>query len=333
MISKMSNNGRPCCKPKYVLVCGPTGPQGPVGMPGPQGIPGQAGGHTGGIGPQGPTGATGDRGSRILVGPNDPIGAPAHNYDLYVNTATGHVFYSVGGVWTYVGDISGVGLTGPTGPTGATGADGLTSLIYSDPGPPAFAPPVGTQPLYFDTLSNNVWHYISGSWYLIANASGGTGPTGPAGSSGPTGPTGPAGSSHDYFQWSHLSNVIVNGPDVETIGSPYSFTPSKSGHIAIAVSTQGSYEWDGTDFQPKFKLNTHVRVQGNPYFFSRSQHVVSYGPTGSTQNWNSTFIYHVFVNSGTTYEIVGELEVPSGMSSSIRPASTPNQYYNITAWF
>lgn len=356
----------PCNRPQYYLLRGPTGAR---GIQGPPGMPGAHGG------PPGPTGSPGIS-SKIVVGATDPLVPPPPGENVYINPVGGNVYSSLAGVWTLIGNIKGsTGARGLQGLIGQTGLPGLPALIYSDPGPPLFTPPYGS-PLYYDTISNDIYQYLSGSWVWISNiqglrgqtgatgatgargeqglpgidgvtgATGAQGPQGLPGIDGVTGAPGPQGAQGDpgmtgargptgrgvrQDTYELNSNVVVNGPNTATIGVPVAFTPTSTGTAVIISSMQGSYTWNGSGTVPRFSITNYVKIQGFPgNIFVRTFHIISYGQTGVNEYWNGTFVSHIPVVAGTTYEIISELTVPTGISGYIVPLTDPDQYYNLT---
>lgn len=350
----------PCNRPQYYLLRGATGPRGCQGIPG---IPGAHGG------PPGPTGSPGIS-SKIVVGATDPLTPPPPGENIYVNPVGGNVYSSLAGVWTLIGNIKGsTGARGIQGLIGQTGLPGLPALIYSDPGPPLFTPPYG-HPLYYDTISNDIYQYLSGSWVLIANIQGLQGQTGArgqtgergerghtgapgitgaqgntgergqtgergerghTGSRGHTGARGAPGSGIKQDTYELNSNIVVNGPNTATIGVPIAFAPTSTGTAVITSSMQGSFTWDGSGGIPRFSVTNYVKIQGFPgNIFTRTFHIISYGQTGVNEYWNGTFVSHIPVVNGTVYEIISELTVPSGVSGYLVPLNDPDQYYNLT---
>ena len=128
-----------CCKTKYVLVRGATGPTGSTGPTGPSGTPGATGpqGVTGPAGAQGVTGPTGPTGPSD--GPTGPTGPQG------IQGATGPT-----------GPTGPDGATGPTGPTGPQGIQGVTGP--TGPGTPlAITSQVNSSSIQFSSSPTQVF--------------------------------------------------------------------------------------------------------------------------------------------------------------------------------
>lgn len=340
-----------CGGPQYILVSAPPGPTGRDGCQGPPGPPGCPGG------PPGPTGPRGYEGGQIFVGATDPLVAPPPGSHLYVNPVGGNVYSSLEETWTLVGNILGAtGSQGQNGSTGHTGGAGISSLIYTDFGPPVILPP--TQSLYYNKTNSDVYHYLAGMWHFIGNIRGHTGhtgqqgdqghtgqqgslgPTGEAGltgaqgkvgETGHTGGVGPTGQGYIYETSEITSDKIVVGPNTLSLNAISYFLPDNNGMSVVTLSMQGQYNWNGTGDRPRFILTTYVKITGFPgNIFTRSFFINENGVTGENEYWSRTFINHIPVFAGNEYQVWAEITVPDGMSVYIRPISDANQYLNVT---
>ena len=160
----------------------------------------------------GPTGPSGLDGSQIFNSAIDPVVGDGVNGDYHFNSATNHLWYKTGGVWTDLGLLGATGPTGPpsAGPSGPTGPQG--SLIYNS----ASNPVVGSGndgDYHLNTATNHLWYKTGGTWTDIGLL-GETGPAGPA-VTGPTGPivTGPIGTPGSQIYNSTIDPVVGTGTD------------------------------------------------------------------------------------------------------------------------
>lgn len=104
--------------------------------------------------------------------------ALGNNGDLYINRQNGDYYAKVDGVWYLQGNLMGpsgntgaTGAQGPAGPNGTPGAIVITSDILFGEGPPD--PGLGTDgQVYVDTLVDNVYKKITGTWVLQTNLRG-----------------------------------------------------------------------------------------------------------------------------------------------------------------
>lgn len=104
--------------------------------------------------------------------------ALGNNGDLYINRQNGDYYAKVDGVWYLQGNLMGpagatgsTGGQGPAGPNGTPGAIVITSDVLFGEGVPD--PGLGTDgQVYVDTLTDDVYKKITGSWVLQTNLRG-----------------------------------------------------------------------------------------------------------------------------------------------------------------
>src|SRR3990167_5992337 len=282
-------------------------------------------GHTGQRGLQGLIGQTGIPGLPALIysDPGPPLFTPPYGSPLYYDTTNSDIYQYISGSWVWLANIRGLrGHTGQRGERGTTGHKGEKGQ------------------------TGHRGHTGQRGKEGITGARGKEGVTGKRGKEGSTGARGKEGSTgakgkqvdpgqgitQDTYELA--SNVTSFGPNISAIGLPFAFTPTDNGTAVIMSSTQGSYTWDGTGTLPRFSIANYVKIQGFPgNIFTRTFHIISYGQTGVNEYWNGTFISHIPVTAGVTYEISSTLTVPVGITGYILPLTDGDQYYNLTVTY
>jgi hypothetical protein len=102
--------------------------------------------------------------SRWYTGAGAPSGSLGSDFDLYLNTTNGDVYYKTGGAWAVVYSLAGSQwYTGAGAPSGGLGVN---------------------RDLYLNTTTGEVYYKSAGSWGVVADITGPTGATGAPGTNG-----------------------------------------------------------------------------------------------------------------------------------------------------
>ena len=131
-------------------------------------------------------GPGGGSGSAWLTGSTVPDNSLGVDGDMYLRTTNGQYYKKVTGAWVSQGN-----LTGPAGSSGSNGADGATWYT----GVVAPSGGLGKDGDFFiNSVTDEYYQKVSGSWSLIGDATGKDGPTGANGTNGTNGATWLSGS-------------------------------------------------------------------------------------------------------------------------------------------
>lgn len=132
--------------------------------------------------------------SQWISDTTDPADSIGQNKDFYINSVSGDFFEKIGGIWVAKGKLGGsgtIGDKGDKGDKGDTGDTGLSTKWLSGIVVPTTQGNDGD--FYYNTVTNDVYEKISGTWSVISNIKGLQGIQGIKGDKGDIGNTGATG--------------------------------------------------------------------------------------------------------------------------------------------